>query len=125
MNTDMLTETVAQAIHSDVLKKCMQLFDGMVGIGSESAIKRARCVESDECFRPMWNHNIFHGRANLKDDIEAERQRFFDSNSHRNPFKNVEFYMLPLIIASAAWIIAVIIDNSCSTDICEVSIPML
>jgi hypothetical protein len=57
----------------------------------------------------------------LLSDIENERRRYFDANMNRNPFKNVEFYALPLLLASVSWVIAVIIDSSCSTDFCEVS----
>ena len=56
----------------------------------------------------------------LLEDIEKDRARYFDSNSNRNPFKNVEFYAIPFAIASISWILAVIVDKSCSTDFCEV-----
>ena len=63
---------------------------------------------------------MFDSRTELLDDIEKERKRYFDSNAYRNPFRNVEFFALPLIIATLSWILAVIVDSTCSTDICEV-----
>lgn len=59
-------------------------------------------------------------RTQLLSDIEKDRIRYFDSNSNRNPFKNVEFYAIPFIIAATSWILAVIVDKTCSTDLCEV-----
>jgi hypothetical protein len=60
-------------------------------------------------------------------DLEKDREKYFDSNANRNPFKNVEFYAIPFAIAAASWILAVIVDKTCSTDICEVpnSTPFL
>ena len=47
------------------------------------------------------------------------RVRYLEANANRNPFKNVEFVFLPLIFAVASWIIAKVIDSTCSTDLCE------
>lgn len=59
-------------------------------------------------------------RTQLLSTIEKERIRYFDSNANRNPFKNVEFYAIPFAIAAMSWILAVIVDKTCSTDLCEV-----
>jgi hypothetical protein len=59
-------------------------------------------------------------RDQLLADIEKDRVRYFESNSNRNPFKNVEFYAIPFAIAATSWILAVIVDKTCSTDLCEV-----
>ena len=36
-----------------------------------------------------------------------------------NPFKDVEMYLIPLIVAAASWVIAQVVDASCSSDFCE------
>ena len=53
-------------------------------------------------------------------DIDIDEARFFEINSYRNPFRNVEYYIVPGVIAVAAFIIAKVVDMSCSTDLCEV-----
>ena len=47
------------------------------------------------------------------------RERYLEANANRNPFKNVEFVFLPLIFAVVSWVVAKVIDSSCSTDLCE------
>jgi hypothetical protein len=58
-------------------------------------------------------------RDQLLADIEKDRVRYFESNSNRNPFKNVEFYAIPFAIAATSWILAVIVDKTCSTFLSE------
>jgi hypothetical protein len=38
-----------------------------------------------------------------------------------NPFKDVEMYILPLAVAAISWLLAQLVDASCSSDICEVT----
>ena len=58
-------------------------------------------------------------RDQLKVTIEAERERYFATNALRNPFKDVELYILPMGVAAVAWICAVLVNATCSTDFCE------
>lgn len=58
-------------------------------------------------------------RDQLKLVIEGERERYFTTNALRNPFRDVELYILPMGIAVVAWIAAVLVNASCSTDFCE------
>jgi len=55
----------------------------------------------------------------LKSTIESDRVRYFTTNSLRNPFKDVELYILPMGIAAVSWFMAVVVDKTCSTDLCE------
>jgi hypothetical protein len=64
--------------------------------------------------------NLLYCREKLLADIGVDEARFFDINSLRNPFKNAEYYIIPMIIAVASFIIARVVDWSCSTDFCEV-----
>lgn len=58
-------------------------------------------------------------RNQLKSVIESERERFFHTNALRNPFRDVELYILPMGIAAVAWVAAVLVNATCSTDFCE------
>ena len=62
---------------------------------------------------------ILKMRNQLKSVVEAERERFFHTNALRNPFRDVELYILPMGIAAVAWICSVIVNATCSTDFCE------
>lgn len=58
-------------------------------------------------------------RDQLKLAIEAERERYFTTNALRNPFRDVELYVLPMGIAVVAWLAAVLVNATCSTEFCE------
>jgi len=62
---------------------------------------------------------IMKTKTLLKSTIESDRVRYFTTNSLRNPFKDVELYILPMGIAAASWFMAVVVDKTCSTDLCE------
>ena len=51
--------------------------------------------------------------------MEGEKTRYFATNSLRNPFRDIELYALPVGIAVAAWVMAVIVNATCSHDVCE------
>jgi hypothetical protein len=89
-----------QVIHTEALDSSLSLFDNVAEMGAEAAIEKMR--------------------NQLVTELDKDRERYFDSNANRNPFKNVEFYAIPFAIAAASWILAVIVDKTCSTDICEV-----
>ena len=52
-------------------------------------------------------------------NIEVERERYFEENHLRNPYRDMEFFIIPLVIAAFSWLAAVIVDKTCSTDFCE------
>lgn len=60
-------------------------------------------------------------RDQLIADVALDEARFFEINSFRNPFRNVEYYIVPLVIAIVSFIIAKLVDASCSTDFCEMA----
>eukprot|EP00604_Paraphysomonas_vestita_P001002 CAMPEP_0174820200 /NCGR_PEP_ID=MMETSP1107-20130205/3884_1 /TAXON_ID=36770 /ORGANISM="Paraphysomonas vestita, Strain GFlagA" /LENGTH=411 /DNA_ID=CAMNT_0016035085 /DNA_START=508 /DNA_END=1740 /DNA_ORIENTATION=- len=76
-------ESQLNIIHLDTLDKALNLFDNIAEMGAETAIEKVR--------------------TQLLTDIEKERVRYFDANSNRNPFKNVEFYAIPFVIAATSW----------------------
>lgn len=58
-------------------------------------------------------------RQQLETEIETERVRYFNANALRNPFKDLELYLLPFAIAVVSWLFAAVLDATCSTDYCE------
>lgn len=58
-------------------------------------------------------------KENLLKEIEEERERFFTTNGLKNPFKNFEFYFIPIVVALVSWVIAFIVDLTCGNDFCE------
>merc|ERR1711939_525245 len=74
-------------------------FDHMATMGSRTAIE----IKKDELVR----------------NIEVERERYFEENHLRNPYRDMEFFIIPLVIAAFSWLAAVIVDKTCSTDFCE------
>lgn len=80
-------------------KTALEIFDEIATMGSPSVIQKCR--------------------QGLVDNLENEKKRYFTTNALRNPFKDVEFYVIPLAIAVVAWFLAVFTDKTCSTDFCE------
>jgi atlastin len=56
---------------------------------------------------------ILSYRVSLIEEIEKERQRFFELNSERDPYKNLEFYLIPGIIAIALLVFRIGQDLMC------------
>lgn len=56
---------------------------------------------------------------NLLKDISDEKERFFTTNDLKNPFKNFEFYFIPVMVAIVSWILAFFVDITCGSDFCE------
>lgn len=81
------------------VKECVNIFDEIATMGSVTVIDKTR--------------------STLLEHLETEKQRYFTTNALRNPFKDLEFYLLPIAIALASWILATITDMACSTDFCE------
>ena len=54
-------------------------------------------------------------------EIGDQYEKLREANAARNPFRDIEMYIVPLIVASVAWLISVLVDKTCSTELCEVS----
>ncbi|KAH8059282.1 GTPase [Aureococcus anophagefferens] len=49
-------------------------------------------------------------------EMDKAKDRFRLMNDARNPFKNAEFYVIPLAIATASWIMRKVTDTVCPED---------
>lgn len=49
----------------------------------------------------------------MLDEISVLKRQYFDTNAIKNPFKGIELYALPIIIAAVSWLFAKIIHISC------------
>jgi atlastin len=87
------------ATHRSAKDAAISQFNSIANMGAQSTIDAKRDL--------------------LVRDIESDRNRFFELNSYRNPFRNVEFIIIPLIVAVVSFILAKLVDVSCSTDFCE------
>ena len=56
--------------------------------------------------------------------MDEEFEKLREINFARNPFRGVEMYVIPLIVATVAWFISVLVDKTCSSDLCEVGIDV-
>jgi len=94
-----LKELQLQQLHDHLYIQAVQQFQEIANMGSSELITKTKTL--------------------LKSAIESDRVRYFTTNSLRNPFKDVELYILPMGIAAASWFLAVVVDKTCSTDFCE------
>jgi atlastin len=92
-------EPVLSKAHETYYMQSMTIFDEIATMGASAVIVKMRDT--------------------LKINVEEEKLRFFSTNSLRNPFKDVELYAIPLMVAAVAWFLAVVINASCSHDVCE------
>lgn len=63
--------------------------------------------------------NILRFREQLEAAVGDEFKRYQQTNSLRNPFKDVEFYILPMAVAATALVLSKLVDWTCSNDFCE------
>lgn len=92
-------EAELQEKQESLLTKALQIFDEIATMGSPATIGKMR--------------------ESLLEMIEAERVRYTATNALRNPFKDVEMYVIPVAVALVAWVLAVFVNATCSTDFCE------
>jgi atlastin len=92
-------ETELRQLHERVYQEALDIFDIRATMGANDVIEKMRDL--------------------LIEQIEGEKTRYFTTNALRNPFKDLEFYLLPLAIALIAWIMSVLTDITCGTDFCE------
>lgn len=50
---------------------------------------------------------------NLKEKIKVEYDQYKETNSLRNPFKDMEVYVLPLLIAAISWFLSTLVSLTC------------
>jgi hypothetical protein len=59
-------------------------------------------------------------RAQLLNDIESERLRYNEVNTLKNPYRDLERFMIPIAVGSVSWAIALLFDFVCTSDTCEI-----
>ena len=89
------------AFNDTSLQNALETFEGIANMGSVSSISKHR--------------------QRLKDDIETERKRYFEANSLKNPFKDLEYYIVPIVIAAISWLASGVIGRTCSHKVCHVT----
>ncbi|DBA05278.1 TPA: LOW QUALITY PROTEIN: hypothetical protein N0F65_007440 [Lagenidium giganteum] len=82
-----------EAHHELCVQGAMTIFDNGANMGRASEIMKYR--------------------SSLVDTIEKERARFFEVNAERDPYKNLEFYLIPGIIALTLLAFRIIQDLMC------------
>lgn len=87
------------AHHTTHVTQALRIFDDIATMGMPSSISRFREV--------------------LVGQLSEEGKRYAETNSLRNPYKDVEYYLLPLAIALLSMIAAKLVDWTCSHDVCE------
>jgi atlastin len=92
-------ENELRDLHEITYNEAIATFDEMATMGAESSIEKMR--------------------DSLLEVLEEERKRYFTTNALRNPFKDLEFYLLPIAVAFVAWFLSLLTDATCSTDFCE------
>jgi hypothetical protein len=58
-------------------------------------------------------------KGKLVTALEAEKKRFYEVNSLKNPYRDMEYYILPMMIGIVSYILSKFIDKACSTDVRE------
>eukprot|EP00428_Durinskia_dybowskii_P063906 CAMPEP_0170381498 /NCGR_PEP_ID=MMETSP0117_2-20130122/14444_1 /TAXON_ID=400756 /ORGANISM="Durinskia baltica, Strain CSIRO CS-38" /LENGTH=654 /DNA_ID=CAMNT_0010637079 /DNA_START=66 /DNA_END=2030 /DNA_ORIENTATION=- len=94
-----IKEVDLQKVHDALYIAAFEQFDEIATMGAKNVIIKMR--------------------DQLKEAIEGERERYFSTNALRNPFRDVELYILPMGVAVVSWLCAVLVNASCSTDFCE------
>lgn len=88
-----------QKVHSEERSASLGTFDSIATMGASDAIESIR--------------------SKLAEEIALEFERLKEANAARNPFRDVELYVLPVIVAAVAWLVSVLVDKTCSSDFCE------
>ncbi|RHY68150.1 hypothetical protein DYB30_001634 [Aphanomyces astaci] len=65
----------------------------------------------------MGRHSaILKVRQQLADEIVAEHARYVEVNAERDPYKNIEFYLVPATVALVLFVVRVVQDLLCFED---------
>lgn len=91
--------------------------DELFKISDESLDKALSVFE--EIARFGNEYDIQTCKTKVLDDIKYERARYMELNTLKNPFKGVEVYIIPLVIAIISRMSAACIDVVCSLDVCH------
>lgn len=83
-------------IHEKLYREAIELFDETATMGAPSAIANYK------------NKTI--------DEIKQLKTFYFDANANRNPFKDVELYILPAIIAAISWFLSKVLYAVCGSE---------
>ena len=76
-------------------------------------------VKFDEVATMGASGGIAEYRCRLTKEIDALLTAYRETNALRNPFKDLEIFILPAVVAALSWLFAKIIDASCDHAICE------
>jgi hypothetical protein len=87
--------------------------------GHHDAAEAAAFAEFEAIATLGSDASIAAARATLQEQVEAERVRCFEVNEMRNPFRDLEMYAVPVLVAVAGWLVATVVDVSCSHAVCE------
>lgn len=93
-------EAALLAAHNLASMSSLALFDEVATIGTDSSIADFR--------------------ARLQTGINSEFTRLQTINSLRNPYKDLEMYLLPLAVTVSAWFVATLFDVLCDSAACQV-----
>lgn len=94
-----VTENVLQGFHETARTVALALFDQQAGLGSERAVRTFR--------------------LQLLERVAADWERFRETNRLRNPYRDVEAYIIPAAVGGGAWITASLLDQVCTSVACE------
>lgn len=94
-----IKDKLLQKIHSEEKDVCLGTFDSIATMGAADAIGSIR--------------------STLLEEVTTEFERLKEVNAARNPFRDAELYVLPIIVAAVAWLVSVLVDKTCSSDLCE------
>jgi len=77
-------------------------------------IARAAAVQKYEMIATIGPaHDIAKYKTELRDQMAAQYDEYVEANKNRDPFKNLEFYALPLAIGISTYFLRVILDIFC------------
>lgn len=99
VNCSFIKEHILMEHHAKALEESFGHFDEIATMGPDATIATFR--------------------SKLVAELESQKVAYIDSNALRNPFKDLEFYLLPGMIAFVSFFIAYIIDASCGHAVCE------
>mmetsp|Transcript_38518 Transcript_38518/g.49085 ORF Transcript_38518/g.49085 Transcript_38518/m.49085 type:complete len:622 (+) Transcript_38518:85-1950(+) len=93
--------------HEIAADGALAMYKGLANMGRKTAIK--------ETLRE------------LQEDIQSEFERYAKMNAQRNPWHNIEYYVVPILLAAFAFIMQWVADLSCSgwSDTCKQGSHML
>ena len=91
-----------QQHHQEAEAAALSLFDEIAGLGSET--------------------NIESYREKVYQQLQNEWMRYKETNRLRNPYRDIERYIIPVAVTGGFWLIATLLDLWCTSDQCEVGI---